>query len=271
VEGVPVFTSDAECVRGLRAMVEFARPELRPRFRFAADALELAGADDQVPAYVAAGDATEVATKKWLSSLGVGIPKGDVVTTIEEGITASARLGFPVVLKISDTRVLHKTEVGGVATGILSPRDLARAWRVMVERMSKSGVHGAAAFLIEEQVYGDGGEWIVGVRNDFGFGPTVTVGRGGVDAEAVRDFAVAPAPVDVGFARVMVESLRSWRLVVARGLISPDAANPLAELISAVSGIAWRGRTWLGEMDLNPVVLRDGHAFALDARVVLRH
>ena len=49
--------------------------------------------------------------------------------------------------------------------------------------------------LVEEMIGGDTREVIVGARQDLRFGPIVTFGLGGVFVEAIRDFAVWPAPL----------------------------------------------------------------------------
>jgi succinyl-CoA synthetase beta subunit len=96
----------------------------------------------------------------------------------------------------------------------------------------------------------------------------VLVAAGGIHAEALRDTAVALAPVDEAAAEGLLRSLASAPLLTgARGGPPLDVAAA-ARAIAALSGFA-AAHPEVAEVEVNPLlVLRDG-AVGLDARIVL--
>jgi hypothetical protein len=118
----------------------------------------------------------------------------------------------------------------------------------------------------------DGLETIVGVVNDACFGPVVAFGLGGILAETIRDVTYRVAPFDKIEALSMIREIRGAKLFDGvRGQPARDV-DALADLLVAVSDMAWLMRERVAEMDINPVLVRPkglGVA-AADALVVLR-
>ncbi|HPK53575.1 MAG TPA: acetate--CoA ligase family protein, partial [Smithellaceae bacterium] len=68
-----------------------------------------------------------------------GIPSAVGITVRSwRGIeAAAAKLSRPLVLKLSGEDFLHKSEWGGVATGINSKKELRESWRRMKENVRR--------------------------------------------------------------------------------------------------------------------------------------
>ena len=115
-----------------------------------------------------------------------------------------------------------------------------------------------------------GTEMLLGVTVDAEFGPMIMVGMGGVFVEVFRDVALYPAPLGMGEARAMLESLRSFKLLEGyRGQKKRDI-DALCRLIVQVSDYAAANADNLWELDLNPVfVYEEGQGVAvIDALAV---
>ena len=240
-----------------------------PRFRAIAAAREEEWERLRMPARLR-DHPTEVEVKSWLAELGVPIPPGFGVRTLDEARHALADLGPPVVLKVADPRVPHKTDSGGVRTGITDDAGLSAAWSAMGTRLADAGIPDPAAFLVEQQASWSGLEWLVGVRNDFAFGPLVVVGAGGVAAEAMSSPVTAPAPWDLDRSTCLLHALPAWQLLIRRQLITAEATARMAQFLVTVAGVAWANRDCLQELDLNPVVLAASGPLVLDAHLVVR-
>ena len=64
------------------------------------------------------------------------LPPGAVRQKIfEEAVRAAAGLGYPVVLKTDEPRVTHKSDVGGVLTGLAGPAAVAAGYRDLAARL----------------------------------------------------------------------------------------------------------------------------------------
>jgi acetate---CoA ligase (ADP-forming) len=267
--GVPVFPSEDEAVLGMAAILRFVGRPPTPRFRAIAAAREAEWELMRMPARLR-DHPTEAEAKSWLSALGVPTPRGCLVRTHDEARQAMAGLGRPIVLKVADVRVMHKTDSGGVSMGIADPEELSAAWSAMHTRLAAAGIPDPAAFLIEEQASWSGPEWLVGVRNDFALGPLLVLGIGGVAAEAMPSPVAFPAPLDLERGTCLLSSLPAWPLLVRRQVIAAEATAQMARFLVTIGGVAWANRDCLAELDLNPVVLAAAGPVALDARLVVR-
>jgi acyl-CoA synthetase (NDP forming) len=113
-----------------------------------------------------------------------------------------------------------------------------------------------------------GFELLVGARRDPRFGPLVAVAAGGIHAEALRDTAVALAPVDEAEAEELVRSLASASLLTgARGRPALDVAAAAGAVATLSRFIA--GHPEVAEAEINPLLVRRKGAVGLDARLVL--
>ena len=58
--------------------------------------------------------------------------------TLEEITSEADKIGFPIVLKVSSEDIIHKSDVGGVITGIRSKTDLQEQYGIMTKKISNS-------------------------------------------------------------------------------------------------------------------------------------
>ena len=120
-----------------------------------------------------------------------------------------------------------------------------------------------------QQITG-GVETVLGISRDVEMGPVVMFGMGGVWLELFKDVAFAPATLDRVQALTMINATRAGTLIAGyRGAPACD----LDALIDAVLNLARLARD-LGDIieavDINPLVVCERGAFALDGLVVLR-
>ena len=244
---VPVFdTVDA----ALGALGHVTRLGARPRPAPAAGRIEAAV---PAPGYWAA--------RTFLTDLGIAMPEARRVTDAAGFAEACASLRPPLVLKAG--WIEHKSEHRAVSTG-LDPATAGAVFREMYERL------GPGEYVVEEQDTRPGVvELLIGARRDRDFGPTVTVGHGGVLAELWHDVSVELAPVDRRTAAGMLDRLRSRRLLDGwRGQPAVDL-DALIDAIVAVSE-AIAATPGLADIEVNPIRVGPEGALAVDALVVPR-
>lgn len=178
------------------------------------------------------------------------------------------RLGYPLVAKVISPDVIHKSDIGGVITGLNSADEVAAAADVLSQRMRAAGKR-LDGVLLQRHISG-GIEALVGITTDPTFGPLIACGTGGVMAELARDVAFRLRPVTDVDAAEMIRSLRLSRLLEGYRSAPPGDRDALAQLLMKVSALA-DAIPELVELDLNPVsVLPPGRgAIALDARMRL--
>jgi acyl-CoA synthetase (NDP forming) len=195
------------------------------------------------------------------------VPFGPAVTAagVEEALAAAQAVKYPVVCKLLDPAVLHKTEFGLVRRAVMDDEDLAKAAADLIDR-GRSLRLSSPVLSVQQQL--SGVELAVGVFRDE-LGPVVMVAAGGTLVEMLDDAAREMAPVSAAQARDMIGRLRTAALLDGyRGAEAVDL-GALAELIAAVSELAVAVPE-IAELDLNPVFVSPAGVLAADARCTLR-
>ncbi|MFI1704987.1 acetate--CoA ligase family protein [Streptomyces griseoruber] len=249
--GIPSATTPASGATMVRALVEDAAARSQRE-----DATVAVPWPPDLPL---PGPVDEHAAKSVLSSLGVSTPARRVCADRAAAHGALDELGGPVVVKILDPSVLHKTEVGGVQVGVRSHEDLDTA----IDRMP------ASPALLVERMAEAGHELIVGVRRDPVFGPVLALGAGGTAAEILGDVSVRLAPLSEREAGAMLDDLATRELFLgARGAAVVNR-DRLTHVLLALSRLVIDEA--VAECEINPLrVLPDGDVVALDAVLLLR-
>ncbi|BDY32964.1 MAG: CoA-binding protein [Mycolicibacterium mageritense] len=199
------------------------------------------------------------AARQLLEPLGIGFPTGAVIRT-DADLAGVSGLRAPLVLKAGWLE--HKSEVGGVRTGLVGPDELRDAFRDMQARL------GDGDYVVEEQDTRPGAvEVLVGARRDPQLGAFVVVGAGGTETEMHQDVRIERAPVSHDIARQMLGELRMAPLLTGwRGRPAVDV-DAVADLIVTVSELI-ADRRDIGEIELNPVRATPSGALAVDALVL---
>jgi acetate---CoA ligase (ADP-forming) len=215
------------------------------------------------PADAPAGPAAETgywAARTLLRGAGIAFMPARRVSDQREAAEAAARLAAPYVLKAAWLE--HKSESGGVVTGLTDAAAVARAFTEMHQRL------GPGLYVLEEQDVRPVVEMIVGARRETGLGPMVVVGAGGIEAELYRDVVTECAPVDLGRARAMLSGLRCAPLLAGwRGRPAADVES-LARAVVAVSELVTRLPSDAIEVEVNPIRAGADGAIAVDALLV---
>ncbi|HEY8426270.1 MAG TPA: acetate--CoA ligase family protein [Limnochordales bacterium] len=203
--------------------------------------------------------AAEHELKAILAGLGIKVPPSRLLLP-DDPVPASLPFAFPVVAKVSSPTLLHKTEAGAVRLGI---RDAAELEQVVTELRSRF----PGDPILVEAMERPGVEAIVGFLRDPVFGPCVMVGVGGIFAELYQDVAFRRLPVRASDVEAMLDELRGRALFEGfRGLRASRQA--LVEVVLAASEWVLANADRVGQMDLNPVFVREHDAVVVDAKLM---
>lgn len=200
--------------------------------------------------------------KRILTIAGFDVPRFTIARTPEEAIRFAGEIGYPVVAKVVSPRILHKSDVGGVAVGIAEAGGLAEAF----ERFQ--GLDGFLGMIVEELVYGI--ELILGAKIDFQFGPMILLGMGGTGVEIYKDVALRMAPISEKDALTMIGGLKAHRLLMGyRGAERVDLKILTETLLSFSSLVIELGER-IESIDINPLRCSSRHCMVADARIILQ-
>ncbi|MFD4631287.1 acetate--CoA ligase family protein [Streptomyces sp. NPDC058284] len=208
---------------------------------------------------------SEHAAKQLLRAYGIRVPREQLVTSAAAAVRAAGLVGYPVVMKASGPQLAHKTELGLVKIGLTSASQVRDAYRELTDIARYEGV--ALDGILVCQMVERGVEMVVGVTHDALFGPTVTVGLGGVLVEVLRDAAVRVPPFGEDQAKAMLCELRGRALLDGVRGAPPADVDALVEVVLRVQRMALELGDDIAELDINPLMVlpRGQGAVALDA------
>jgi acetate---CoA ligase (ADP-forming) len=204
-----------------------------------------------------------------LSRYGITLPQSRMVGDAQQAADAAAAIGFPAALKIRSPDIMHKTEAGGVMLGLASRQDVLAAADSLVG--SARATHPSAkidGFLVQEMVAGT--ETIIGVRTDPLYGPLLLIGAGGILVELVHDVALRLLPVDAADVSAMFDGVKISRLIAGYRGKPPGDRKALETAALALSRFYLDHRARIAEIEINPLIVRQQGAVAVDVRVVWR-
>lgn len=200
-----------------------------------------------------------------LAAFGIHASRGKIARNWKEIKEAADELSYPLVLKLSGEAFLHKSDWGGVMTGIRNKKELREAFQGMKEKVHDRNPAVKIGFHVQEQVGGK--ELLVGLKLDAQFGHILACGYGGIYTEVFKDVSRELVPVGRPEAEKMISSLKIYPLLKGvRGEACVDWEG-LLETLERVSFLATEVPD-IKELDINPLMADASGCVAVDARIV---
>ncbi len=217
-----------------------------------------------------------------LAYAGMETPQYDFVKSSDE-VTSEmiSNYGGEIVIKIVSQQIAHKQKIGGVQK--IVPHDVFFV-RYVLDKMKEQVRKNTSpdtiinGFLIVEAVnfsQGLGFELLYGINNDRAFGPTLTLSKGGDDAEFFAKYYdkanLFLPPFSYEKSLDLVNQLKIRHKF--RSIGHPEYLEKMARTASMLSSLAYsysiisdNDRKWnIKTMDINPfVIAKDGRFLALD-------
>ncbi len=213
---------------------------------------------------------TEMESKALLSSFHVPVTNTILARNANEAMMIATQLGFPVALKIDSPDISHKSDAQGVALNIINGTGARDTYSDMMERVRRHHPDARINGITVQKMAGArrGREIYIGVVTEEPFGPVIVFGAGGTMIELLNDRAMELPPLNQFLARRLIErsrvaeTLGEWR---GAGAVDMDA---LEQVLLRVSEMVCE-LPQLREMDINPIIVDENGAVAVDARIVI--
>ncbi len=213
---------------------------------------------------------SEMESKAILRAFRVPVAQTMVARTPTEGLLLAEQIGFPIAMKVDSPDLVHKSDAGGVRLNITNAPAVRNAYHDIIETVQKK--HPAARIngvSIEPYLARPNGrELMIGVVRDPIFGPIITFGAGGTEVEIFSDRAVALPPLNRFLAKDLIRSTRASKLLGEFRHMPAANQEALEEVLLNISEMVCE-LPWLQELDLNPLIVDENGAIAVDARIVI--
>jgi 3-hydroxypropionyl-CoA synthetase (ADP-forming) len=210
---------------------------------------------------------TEDVAKRILAEYGLHVPPYIMVNNAQEAASESAAIGFPIVAKVVSPMILHKTDVKGVKTGLVSESEVVAAFSDMYDRLSKDfDIRG----ILLERMVPPGVELIVGLQNDPQFGPVIMCGLGGVYTELFKDVSFRVLPISKQDALEMLEELKGKQILHGFRGSRPVDVGMVADALVKIGSLGLDIAPFFDSVDFNPVTIYPDNYYVVDAKILLK-
>ena len=205
---------------------------------------------------------SEARSRQIVADAGIPVSAWATVGDPEAAVDVACSVGLPAVIKLCGDAIAHKTERGLVRLSLTSEDEVRKAATELLAAARPED--GPVELLVSTMVRGSR-ELIAGMVRNPQFGPCVMLGVGGVLAEAIADAAFRLAPLDRLDAHDLINDLG------AQGLLGEFRGEPavdrhaMADILCRLGDLA--ADPDVTSVDLNPLIVVNGRAVAVDALV----
>ncbi|WP_319409688.1 bifunctional acetate--CoA ligase family protein/GNAT family N-acetyltransferase [uncultured Desulfosarcina sp.] len=215
------------------------------------------------------GRLTEIDAKSLIAAYGIPVNPTTAAASADEAVSIAKGYGFPVVMKILSRDIIHKTDAGGVILDLKTGDDVKKAYTDLIATagaaVPQAKIDGVT---IQPMISKPDCELIMGTKRDPDFGPVILFGMGGILADLLNDRAIALPPLNRLLASRLMEGTRIDQLLKGYRNHPPAERERLDEMLIRLSQLI-TDFPQIAELDINPVVIKNGQPIAVDARVVL--
>jgi len=187
---------------------------------------------------------------------------------LEDLLSEADRIGYPVVIKVSSEEIVHKSDVGGVVTGIRNRTDLEEQFKIMQEKIKEKHPKAKIDGYIVEKME-SGVELLIGSTQDPMFGPILAFGLGGIYVEVLKDVVFRLIPIEQEDATEMISEIKASKILDGIRGQPPVDKKALIDLLIKTSQFIDKNPE-IEELDLNPVFASDKGVSVVDARIILK-
>ena len=271
--GIPTYDAPERAVRAFLYMVEYARnldtllevpPKMSRHLVFdqekARKLLSGAPAQEFMP---------ESDSKELLMAYGLPVIRTEIAKTEAQASSIGREMGYPLVMKIHSPDITHKTDAGGVRLDLRCDADVCEAYSQIIssarEHKPDARIEGVT---IQSYFSNPDFEILMGAKRDPNFGPVILFGMGGIFTEVLKDRALGLPPMNRLLARRLMQETKVYSLL--QGYRNRPAADMerLEEMIVRLSQLLIDFPE-IAELDMNPVLIKDGDPVAVDARILV--
>ncbi|MEW8287976.1 MAG: bifunctional acetate--CoA ligase family protein/GNAT family N-acetyltransferase [Candidatus Thiodiazotropha endolucinida] len=211
---------------------------------------------------------TEPESFALLGAFRINAVRNGIARSANEALILAESIGFPVAMKIYSPDISHKSDAGGIRLNISNAQVVRSTYRDLIEQVKETRPEANVEGVTVEQMYQspNGRELLIGIVRDPVFGPVISFGSGGTAVEVMGDSAIALPPLNRSLASDLIDRTKAAKLLSQFRHMPPANREALIDVLLRVSTMACE-LPWIREMDINPLIVDDQGAVAVDARI----
>jgi hypothetical protein len=177
------------------------------------------------------------------------------VTKKSQLSNAIKKVRIPFVMKVAGKKIVHKNKLNGVVTEIKTYSQALQEFKKIKKIKRAQGV------LIQKKLTGK--EFLIGIKDTPEFGHVLAFGAGGINTEKLKDVSFRVMPIDKKEARKMIKELKSTKKISQKNKLA------IEKVLLKISELSEKNPQ-IRELDINPLMVQEGKATIVDARIILK-
>ncbi|RZN31756.1 MAG: CoA-binding protein [Methanosarcinales archaeon] len=266
---VPNYPFPERAARTMRAMIDYAEITARTR-TYPPDC----GGDRRAVQKILDNERKQgnkrpgVECMSLLERYGIPVAESVVASTREQAVEAADRIGYPVVMKVVSADISHKTDVGGVRTGIMNAEETGVVYDSMMHQIHRYMPDARIEGVLIQKMLEGGREIIIGMNRDPQFGPMIMFGLGGISVEVLKDVTFRIAPLTENDVNEMIKEIRAYPMLLGIRGEKPSDISAIKENLLRFSKLC-TDFPEIVEIDINPMLVFEAGCVAVDIRLTL--
>lgn len=211
----------------------------------------------------------ELEAQEICKSFNISSPATVLVADKRHCLSSAQKMGYPVVIKIHSKQIIHKSDAGGVITGIKNAAELDKAYDNLMNNVKAACPTAEIEGVVVQRQVPKGVEVVVGGLKNDQFGSVVMFGLGGIYVEVFKDVSFRLAPLDQSEALRQIKETKAYKLLQGARGEKPCDIEALCEVI-VHTGQLLSSFPEIKELDFNPVFCYPDGCVVVDARLILK-
>ena len=209
-------------------------------------------------------------TKALMELFSIPVLKGQRATNANDALDMAKKLGYPVAMKLVSPNISYKASVITTQLNISSDEQVIDAWeRIAAALHNKRPSAVFSGVLIEPMHTPQNPRFMaLSITRDSVFGPIISVSIGGELTALMHERRVQLPPLN----RFLIDDIintAQFNIYLGKFRHTPALdSKPLAEVLRRVSELACE-LPEVFSLDINPLVISEAGAMAMDVQVVL--
>ncbi len=216
----------------------------------------------------------DLLTEKLAREIGFKLPN-QIISKKFADILEFAQKNYPIVLKVGNEVIAHKTDLKGIYLDIKNDDELRKAYDELSKNILKNLKLKSFTMIAQEQLKPEV-EFFIGANRDGnsgvyepdipGFGHLIVFGTGGIYTEIHQDFAYVLVPTSKEDIRKNLEKTNVYKIMSgARGKKALD----LDEIVNQIYKVQELTLLYpeIVSLDINPMILTEKDVTAVDLKI----
>ena len=204
---------------------------------------------------------------QFLEAYKIPTVKTLIAKTAEESTAFASQLGYPVVMKTLNPQYNVKRENQSLAFDVFSPDQLCFYFNQLTDEINIGKTSEFQGVAIQPKMLNAPCRLFLGSRKDPQFGSIICLGTGGALVEKDRELSVGFPPLNQVLARQIMENTKALQYC-KDACANQFETGPIEEILIRFSQLVVDFPE-IRKIDINPIIVKDSKACAVDAQIVL--